>query len=1231
MPARRTEHEVRPPAARAWTRHCAVAVAVGLFGTVAAAGDTLPGLPDRAGGMAPGPLLLRGPYLQLGTPTSVIVRWRTDVAVDSRVVYGPAVELTGGPAAGPLPGSLVHSVEDPSLVTEHEVQLDGLQPNRRYYYAAGHGAGGSFEPLAGGDASHFFDTPPAAGLPKPTRIWALGDSGSANQDVRDVRDAYLDYSADVANGGANARHTELWLMLGDNAYPQGTDQQYQAALFDVFGEMLGRSVLWATPGNHDLFDGRLGIWPYEALFTFPREGEAGGVPSGTETYYSFDYANIHFVSLDSAFYSAGLLDRTGMLPWLEADLAATDQEWIIAFFHHPPYSKGNHDSDDPQDSNGRLIEMRTLVVPILEAHGVDLVLAGHSHSYERSFLIHGHLGDSSTFDPGVHLVDGGDGDESGGGAYQAAGPGAVYAVAGNGSVLAPGAAEALGGPAGSPPHPAMLRSIYVLGSLVIDVDGNRLDAIMLDEAGVIRDRLTLFKGDPPVPPVADFTADPMGTPWPQSVQFTDASENQPTVWHWDFEDDGIVDSVEPDPVHEYVVAGSYSVRLTVANSTGSDEILKLGLVCVTAGLPGAISGLVLGSDKSTLAWETDPNATGYDVAKGRLDELIESHGDFGGTAECLDSVVPPLAIDLETPGSGQAFFYLVRGVNCLPQTGSYDTPGAGQVAPRDPGLQGAGVGCACPAGDDDDADGYCNALDNCPDTAGADLGDLDGDGSGDICDGCPADPANDSDQDGLCAEVDNCPTTSNSDQVDADGDSAGDLCDVDDDGDAVADDDDWAPLNPLACRDADADGCDDCSSGTDAPDADGVDADSDGHCDLSDTCVDQDGDGLGNGHLGNAGCLGPMTDSDDLAGTVCADVDLDGCDDCSQGPWNPANDGVDVDLDGVCNSGDNCPHASNANQLDADMDGVGNVCDTCTDLDHDGYGSPGYPLNTCPKDNCPGVPNPFQGDLDGDLVGDVCDFCKLDPLDDVDLDFICGNVDNCPFKNNPGQDDGDLDGIGDACDACPGDPANDEDGDGTCSGLDNCPNLANPDQLDTDGDDVGDACDEDDDGDGAPDGDDCRPLAPGVSQPPGPVGDSVGLDKLGLGITMQWLKAFQGHTSNVYSTTLLAGESLPSAWHCFAAELPVTEVDAGQPLPSGALTLYLVAGRNACGESPLDLLLESCPSQPQHSDGDAIEDLLDNCPLVWNPAQTDADGDFVGDACDNCPLVFNPEQSGPCE
>ncbi len=213
--------------------------------------------------------------------------------------------------------------------------------------------------------------------------------------------------------------------------------------------------------------------------------------SGTEHYYSFDYANIHFISLDSM--TADRSPDGAMATWLQNDLASTTATWIICFFHHPPYTKGSHDSDTEVE----LIQMRSNILPVLEAGGVDLVLSGHSHTYERSCLIDGHYGLSRTLTAAMKK-NAGDGRPASDGAYlkPLAGTrdhlGAVYAVAGSSGKISgwTGGSTAATNPT---PHPAMHVSLRQLGSLVLDINGTRLDATFLRENGSTPDTFTILK------------------------------------------------------------------------------------------------------------------------------------------------------------------------------------------------------------------------------------------------------------------------------------------------------------------------------------------------------------------------------------------------------------------------------------------------------------------------------------------------------------------------------------------------------------------------------------------------------------------------------------------------------------------------------------------------------------------------------------------------------------------
>ena len=410
--------------------------------------------------------LVRGPYLQMPGPSTMTVRWRTDQPGLGRVRYGTQ----------PLTLSLV--AEAGATVTEHSVTVTNLQPDTLYYYSVGVG-----DRVLTNGSGFRFRTPAVTGGTRPFRVWVLGDCGYTNFSAGPVRDAFYQFTTN--------RPVDLWLMLGDNAYTGGTDGLYQNAVFNTYPTQLRQTPLFSTIGNQETAGSAMPLptIAYFDIFTFPMNGELGGVPSGSERYFSFDYGNAHFVCLDSM--SSSRATNSPMYVWLKSDLEANTNEWLIVFFHHPPYSKGSNDSDvqAPQ------IEMRANFVPLLEEHGVDLVLCGHSHSYERTWLMDGHYGLSGTFTDSMK-VDGGDGHvgAGGSGAYQkatlgaAAHEGAVYVVAGSGSQV---------NHTGTLNHPATLRSAFVLGSVALDVHANRIDVRFIRETGAIDDDFTLVKGASP--------------------------------------------------------------------------------------------------------------------------------------------------------------------------------------------------------------------------------------------------------------------------------------------------------------------------------------------------------------------------------------------------------------------------------------------------------------------------------------------------------------------------------------------------------------------------------------------------------------------------------------------------------------------------------------------------------------------------------------------------------------
>ncbi len=405
------------------------------------------------------PALGRDAYLQSLSSTAVTLVWTTDIPSDSEVHFGSN------------PAVLDQVLSLPANVTQHEVLLEGLTPSTRYYYSVGssHGA------LASGD-DYTFQTAPTPGTRKKFRAWVVGDSGTGQARQGQVRDAMLDY--------VGAYRPDMFIHLGDMAYNSGTTSEFNVGFFNMYPTILRNTVVWPAIGNHEggSSSSATQTGPYYTAYVLPTMGQAGGVPSGTEAYYSYDHGNAHFVVLDS--YGTSRAVGGAMLTWLAADLAASSAEWTVAFFHHPPYTKGSHNSDTEIEH----IQMRENALPILEAGGVDLVLGGHSHIYERSYLVDGAYGTPTT--SAGHIKSAGDGKLLGSGPYQkltgdTPNDGTVFVVAGHGGA----SVSRIGN------HPVMYFSEMVHGSCILDIQENRLSMTNVRYDGIVSDKFAMIKGD----------------------------------------------------------------------------------------------------------------------------------------------------------------------------------------------------------------------------------------------------------------------------------------------------------------------------------------------------------------------------------------------------------------------------------------------------------------------------------------------------------------------------------------------------------------------------------------------------------------------------------------------------------------------------------------------------------------------------------------------------------------
>ena len=434
--------------------------------------------------------LTRGPYLQMGNQTGVTIRWRSSTATDSRVTFGTVF------------GTYTTTVDSATVTTEHIVRISGLTPDTKYYYTIG-----STTATLQATNTNYVTTLPPANTTRKLRFLALGDCGNASTNQIDVKNAAINYL------GAN--DLDALLTIGDNAYNAGLDAtEFQPEFFDIYkNDLFKNKKLYMIPGNHDYGNSSANTGvrnnDYYKNFTLPTAAELGGTASGTEAYYSYDIGDVHLVALDSYGMensnTTKLYDTLGaQCVWLKNDLTVNTKRWVVVYFHHPPYTKTSHTSDTELD----LVAVREKFVRILERYGVDLILCGHSHGYERSYLLKGFYNTyaspllDANFNAATHTATGNtqnakyDGTASSCPYTYNSGQfnhGSVYVVSGSSGQLG-------GTTAGYPQNCMYYSNVTNGGSFYFEVDSNRLDAKFLSYSGtggsvvpVIRDQFTIFK------------------------------------------------------------------------------------------------------------------------------------------------------------------------------------------------------------------------------------------------------------------------------------------------------------------------------------------------------------------------------------------------------------------------------------------------------------------------------------------------------------------------------------------------------------------------------------------------------------------------------------------------------------------------------------------------------------------------------------------------------------------
>jgi hypothetical protein len=182
--------------------------------------------------------------------------------------------------------------------------------------------------------------------PKSLRFAAIGDNGTGKREQYEVAAQMERYRQHFP--------FEFVVMLGDNIYGGESAADFKLKFEDPYKALLDAGVkFYASLGNHDN----------------PNERFYKPFNMGGKRYYSFKNANAAFFALDSNYMDPE------QVSWLQQQLSGSSSDWKICFFHHPLRSDGRFHGAD--------VDLRARIGPILESHGVNLVLSGHDHVYER--------------------------------------------------------------------------------------------------------------------------------------------------------------------------------------------------------------------------------------------------------------------------------------------------------------------------------------------------------------------------------------------------------------------------------------------------------------------------------------------------------------------------------------------------------------------------------------------------------------------------------------------------------------------------------------------------------------------------------------------------------------------------------------------------------------------------------------------------------------------------------
>lgn len=288
----------------------------------------------------------RAPYVQNPTQTTAEIAWRSLVPSVGSIKYDTEK------------GRLGYEVSENGPRQKHHLYLSGLHPSTRYFYAV----------YEDGQLRYDEENFRTGRRPEETSFsfLVLGDSGVDTPTQKKV--------SDEMRKSMDQSEVDFILHVGD--VHQGIGDYYDDVYFKPYRAIVKNVNIFTTLGNHDVITDNGGV--YLDDFYLPNNN-----PDSTERYYSFRWGNSFFIALDTnGNFAPNSAQYAFLLDALQSE-ERSSATWTFVYAHHPPFTEfwtGYYGDQRVQDH----------LVPIYEAYDVDMVLNGHTHSYERGEREHVH-------------------------------------------------------------------------------------------------------------------------------------------------------------------------------------------------------------------------------------------------------------------------------------------------------------------------------------------------------------------------------------------------------------------------------------------------------------------------------------------------------------------------------------------------------------------------------------------------------------------------------------------------------------------------------------------------------------------------------------------------------------------------------------------------------------------------------------------------------------------------